>query len=271
VANPAAILLNKRIFAHIYYAAVEESCLLAREQGPYSTFEGSPASAGKLQPDLWAVEALVDEGLDWDTLRAQVQRHGLRNSLLVAPMPTASTSQILGFNECFEPFTTNIYKRLTLAGEFIQVNKYLVAELIRLGLWSTELKDRIVAKGGSVQGLAEIPADIQMLYKTVWELKQKTLIDLAADRGAYICQSQSLNLFVADPDYSKLTSMHFYAWQRGLKTGIYYLRTKPPVAPQQVTIDPTLRVGASATAAAAATATAAAAPVEEKECLMCSS
>jgi ribonucleotide reductase alpha subunit len=146
-----------------------------------------------------------------------------------------------------------------------------VAELIRLGLWSTELKDRIVAKGGSVQGLAEIPADIQMLYKTVWELKQKTLIDLAADRGAYICQSQSLNLFVADPDYSKLTSMHFYAWQRGLKTGIYYLRTKPPVAPQQVTIDPTLRVGASATAAAAATATAAAAPVEEKECLMCSS
>jgi ribonucleoside-diphosphate reductase alpha subunit len=268
VANPAAILLNKRIFAHIYYAAVEESCLLAQEQGPYSTFEGSPASAGKLQPDLWNVEALVDEGLDWDGLRAQVQRHGLRNSLLVAPMPTASTSQILGFNECFEPFTTNIYKRLTLAGEFIQVNKYLVAELIRLGLWSTELKDRIVAKGGSVQGLAEIPADIQMLYKTVWELKQKTLIDLAADRGAYICQSQSLNLFVADPDYSKLTSMHFYAWQRGLKTGIYYLRTKPPVAPQQVTIDPTLRVG-SGTAASAAGASATAA--EEKECLMCSS
>lgn len=264
VANPDAILLNKRIFAHIYYAAVEESCLLAREQGPYSTFEGSPAAAGKLQPDLWNVEALVDEGLDWVALRAQVQQHGLRNSLLVAPMPTASTSQILGFNECFEPFTTNIYKRLTLAGEFIQVNKYLVAELIRLGIWSTELKDRIVAKGGSVQGLAEIPADIQMLYKTVWELKQKTLIDLAADRGAYICQSQSLNLFVADPDYSKLTSMHFYAWQRGLKTGIYYLRTKPPVAPQQVTIDPTLRLGATAS-------TATAAPVEEKECLMCSS
>ena len=275
VANPDAILLNKRIFAHIYYAAVDESCLLAREQGPYSTFEGSPASAGKLQPDLWNVEALVDEGLDWDGLRAQVQQHGLRNSLLVAPMPTASTSQILGFNECFEPFTTNIYKRLTLAGEFIQVNKYLVAELIRLGLWSTELKDRIVAKGGSVQGLAEIPADIQMLYKTVWELKQKTLIDLAADRGAYICQSQSLNLFVADPDYSKLTSMHFYAWQRGLKTGIYYLRTKPPVAPQQVTIDPTLRVGATAgagaTASAGGAATASAGAAEEKECLMCSS
>jgi len=259
VANPATVLLNKRIFAHIYYAAVEESCLLAEEQGPYSTFKGSPAAAGKLQPDLWNVEPVDDEGLDWASLRSRVQTVGLRNSLLVAPMPTASTSQILGFNECFEPFTTNIYKRLTLAGEFIQVNKYLVAELLRLGVWSTELKDKIVAKGGSVQGLAEIPADIQALYKTVWELKQKTLIDLAADRGAYICQSQSLNLFVADPDYSKLTSMHFYAWQRGLKTGIYYLRTKPPVAAQQVTIDPTLRLGVGATV------------VEEKECLMCSS
>jgi ribonucleoside-diphosphate reductase alpha chain len=257
VANPAAVLLNKRIFAHIYYAAVEESCLLAEEQGPYSTFKGSPAAAGRLQPDLWNVEPVEDEGLDWASLRSRVQTVGLRNSLLVAPMPTASTSQILGFNECFEPFTTNIYKRLTLAGEFIQVNKYLVAELLSLGVWSTELKDKIVAKGGSVQGLAEIPLDVQALYKTVWELKQKTLIDLAADRGAYICQSQSLNLFVADPDYSKLTSMHFYAWQRGLKTGIYYLRTKPPVAPQQVTIDPTLRLGVGA------------AVVEE--CLMCSS
>jgi len=259
VANPAAVLLNKRIFAHIYYAAVEESCLLAEEQGPYSTFNGSPAAAGRLQPDLWGVEPVEDEGLDWAGLRSRVQTVGLRNSLLVAPMPTASTSQILGFNECFEPFTTNIYKRLTLAGEFIQVNKYLVAELLSLGVWSTELKDKIVAKGGSVQGLAEIPLDVQALYKTVWELKQKTLIDLAADRGAYICQSQSLNLFVADPDYSKLTSMHFYAWQRGLKTGIYYLRTKPPVAAQQVTIDPTLRLGVGATV------------VEEKECLMCSS
>jgi ribonucleoside-diphosphate reductase alpha chain len=150
-----------------------------------------------------------------------------------------------------------------LAGEFIQVNKYLVADLIDRGIWSTELKDKIVAKGGSVQGLAEIPADVQTLYKTVWELKQKTLIDLAADRGAYICQSQSLNLFVADPDYSKLTSMHFYAWQKGLKTGIYYLRTKPPVAPQQVTIDPSLKAATVAAAAAAAN--------DPKECLMCSS
>ena len=173
-------------------------------------------------------------------------------------MPTASTSQILGFNECFEPFTTNIYTRRTLAGEFIQVNKYLVADLLAQGRWSAELKDKIIARAGSVQGLSEVPADLQLLYKTVWELKQKTLIDLAADRGAYICQSQSLNLFVADPDYSKLTSMHFYAWQRGLKTGIYYLRTKAPVAAQQFTIDPTMK------------AASAAKPVEDKECLMCS-
>ena len=172
-------------------------------------------------------------------------------------MPTASTSQILGFNECFEPFTTNIYTRRTLAGEFIQVNKYLVADLVRLGVWSPDLKDRIIARAGSVQGIAEVPADIQGLYKTVWELKQKTLIDLAADRGAYICQSQSLNLFVPDPDYSKLTSMHFYAWQKGLKTGIYYLRTKAPVAAQQFTIDPTMKVSQKQ-------------PVEDKECLMCS-
>jgi ribonucleoside-diphosphate reductase alpha chain len=169
-------------------------------------------------------------------------------------MPTASTSQILGFNECFEPFTTNIYKRLTLAGEFIQVNKYLVAELVKLGLWTPELKDRIIAKAGSIQGLDEVPLDIQALYKTVWELKQKTLIDLAADRGAYICQSQSLNLFVSDPDYSKLTSMHFYAWNKGLKTGIYYLRTKAPVAAQQFTVDPSLKNKVK----------------EEEECLMCS-
>ena len=257
VANPAAVLLNKRIFAHLYFAAVEESCLLAQEEGPYSTFAGSPASKGQLQPDLWNVEPLSDEGLDWVGLRNSVVKFGLRNSLLMAPMPTASTSQILGFNECFEPFTTNIYARRTLAGEFIQVNKYLVADLIAQGVWSTELKDKIVAKGGSIQGLETIPLETQALYKTVWELKQKTLIDLAADRGAYICQSQSLNLFVADPDYSKLTSMHFYAWQRGLKTGIYYLRTKPPVAAQQFTVDPSVKA-------------ALAAPKPAEECLMCS-
>jgi ribonucleoside-diphosphate reductase alpha subunit len=260
VANPDAILLNKRIFAHMYYAAVSTSAELALVEGPYSTFAGSPASKGQLQFDLWGQDPIVDEGLDWVGLRARASV-GLRNSLLLAPMPTASTSQILGFNECFEPFTTNIYTRRTLAGEFIQVNKYLVADLVRLGVWSPELKDRIIARAGSVQGIAEVPAEVQALYKTVWELKQKTLIDLAADRGAYICQSQSLNLFVPDPDYSKLTSMHFYAWQKGLKTGIYYLRTKAPVAAQQFTIDPTLKTGAPKQEKQ---------PVEDKECLMCS-
>jgi len=258
VSNPDAVLLNKRIFAHMYYASVEASCDLAIAEGPYSTFAGSPASKGLLQPDLWRVDGL--EELDWASLKERVVKHGLRNSLLVAPMPTASTSQILGFNECFEPFTTNIYTRRTLAGEFIQVNKYLVAELVALGLWSGDLKEKIVARNGSVQGLSEVPADIQALYKTVWELKQKTLIDLAADRGVYICQSQSLNLFVSDPDYSKLTSMHFYAWSKGLKTGIYYLRTKAPVAAQQFTVDPSLK-------AAAATAGAGA---KVEECVMCS-
>ena len=236
--NPDAVLLNKRIFAHMYYAAVEASVDLAKEQGTYSTWEGSPSSKGLLQPDLWKNVDIVDDGLDWVGLRESVMKYGLRNSLLVAPMPTASTSQILGFNECFEPFTTNIYTRRTIAGEFIQVNKYLVRDLLELGLWSPELKDKIVARAGSIQGLSEVPAQIQNLYKTVWEIKQKTLIDLAADRGPYICQSQSLNLFVKDPGYSNLTSMHFYAWSKGLKTGIYYLRTKAPVAPQQFTIAP---------------------------------
>jgi ribonucleoside-diphosphate reductase alpha chain len=246
----------------MYYAAVETSCDLALEEGVYSTFAGSPASKGQLQPDLWNITAL--EELDWALLRKRVMKDGLRNSLLIAPMPTASTSQILGFNECFEPFTTNIYTRRTLAGEFIQVNKYLVTELNKLGIWSPELKDKIIARNGSVQGLVEVPADIQALYKTVWELKQKTLIDLAADRGAYICQSQSLNLFVADPDYSKLTSMHFYAWNKGLKTGIYYLRTRAPVAAQQFTVDPSLKVKNGKETAPASAA-------EPAECLMCSS
>ena len=257
-ANSDAVLLNKRIFAHMYYAAVSASADCSELEGPYSTFAGSPASKGLLQFDLWSVTPLEDEDLDWAALKERVMKVGLRNSLMIAPMPTASTSQILGFNECFEPFTTNIYTRRTLAGEFIQVNKYLVTDLIAAGIWTTELKDKIIANAGSVQGLKEIPLEIQVLYKTVWELKQKTLIDLAADRGVYICQSQSLNLFVADPDYSKLTSMHFYAWNKGLKTGVYYLRTKAPVAAQQFTVDPTLKASVAAA-------------VEEKECLMCSS
>ena len=261
VANPDAVLLNKRVFAHMYYAALEASCELADEEGPYSTFAGSPMSKGQMQPDLWKVVPIADEGLDWAALRERSKK-GVRNSLLIAPMPTASTAQILGFNECFEPFTTNIYSRRVLAGEFVVVNKYLVADLVKLGLWGPQLKDKIVKNMGSVQGISEVPVDLQNLYKTAWELKQKTLIDLAADRGVYICQSQSLNLWVANPDYGRLTSMHFYAWQKGLKTGIYYLRTKAAVVAQQFTVDPTLRSSQAAAPAAVQ---------EEEGCLMCSS
>jgi len=224
--TPQASALNKEIFEHIYYAALEESNLLAIREGPYKTFAGSPASQGILQPDLWSIEP--SSTLDWTGLRQRIQKTGLRNSLLVAPMPTASTSQILGYNECIEPFTTNIYARRTLAGEFTVVNKYLVKDLMELGLWTPELKDQIIGANGSVQGL-DIPQNLKDLYKTVWEIKQKTLIDMAADRGAFICQSQSLNLFVSEPTIAKLSSMHFYAWKKGLKTGLYYLRTKSAV------------------------------------------
>jgi ribonucleoside-diphosphate reductase alpha chain len=190
---------------------------------------------------MWTVVPLTetDGSLDWKALRAAAQT-GLRNSLLLAPMPTASTSQILGYNECFEPFTSNIYTRRTLAGEFIIINRYLMSDLMKLGLWSEEMKQMIVARNGSVQDIPQIPEDIQARYKTSWELKQKTLIDMAAHRGAFICQSQSLNLFVADATYAKLTSMHFYAWKLGLKTGCYYLRTKAPVTAQKFTVDPRL-------------------------------
>ena len=242
--GPAAAELNQRIFEHMYYAAVEESARLATVEGPYSTFKtgvGSPASQGYLQPDLWHITPLthIDRSLDWTSLRAQAAK-GLRNSLLIAPMPTASTSQILGNNECFEPFTSNLYTRRTLAGEFIIVNKYLMAELAALGLWSDALKQQIIARNGSVQGIDAIPADIQQRYKTTYELKQRVLIDMAAARGAFIDQSQSLNLFVAEPNYAKLTSMHFYAWKAGLKTGCYYLRTKAPIMAQKFTVDPRL-------------------------------
>jgi ribonucleoside-diphosphate reductase alpha chain len=237
-----AQLLNQRIFEHIYYAAVQESTALALEQGPYSTFAGSPASQGILQPDMWGVTPLTaaDKTLDWEALRAAAKTHGLRNSLLVAPMPTASTSQILGYNECFEPFTSNIYTRRTLAGEFIVVNKHLMRELMELGVWTDALKQDIVARNGSIQGIPAIPEEIQARYKTGWEIPQKVLIDMAAGRGAFICQSQSLNLFVADPTYAKLSSMHFYSWKKGLKTGCYYLRTKAPVTAQKFTVDPRL-------------------------------
>ena len=237
--SPEAIQLNQLIFEHIYYAAAEESAILATVEGSYVTFAGSPASQGKLQPDLWGVTPLTEKRLDWAGLRTKCAT-GMRNSLLVAPMPTASTSQILGFNECFEPFTTNMYSRRVLAGEFTVVNKYLMKELMELNIWSDAIKQAIIARNGSIQGIPMIPEAIQARYKTSWELPQKVLIDMAADRGAFICQSQSLNLSMADPNYAKLTSMHFYAWKKGLKTGSYYLRTKAPVAAQKFTVDPLL-------------------------------
>ena len=256
-----ARVLNKRIFAHMYYAAVESSADIAEVEGPYETFAGSPASQGKLQFDLWNVTPLVEDGLDWTALSGRVRTTGLRNSLLVAPMPTASTSQILGNCECIEPYATHIFTRRTLAGEFIVVNKHLVKALLERGLWTPSIKDAIIGNNGSVAGLPQIPEEIQRRFKTVWEIKQKTLIDMAAERGPYICQSQSLNLFLADPDYRKLTSMHFYAFDLGLKTGQYYFRTKPSASAQKFTIEPVKAIGKEATE-----------PVEEeKECTMCSS
>jgi len=248
--DTAAEEVNQLIFEYMYYAAVDESAALAEVEGSYETFAGSPASEGRLQPDLWEITPITETRgtLDWAGLRARAGR-GLRNSLLIAPMPTASTSQILGYNECFEPFTTNIYTRRTLAGEFVIVNKHLMRELMESGIWSEGLKQKIVAMNGSVQEIAEIPDEIKPVYKTSWELKQRTLIDMAAARGAFICQSQSLNLFVADPTYSKLTSMHFYSWKKGLKTGCYYLRTKAPVSAQKFTVDPRLLAAISSSSA----------------------
>jgi len=237
-----AAQMNQLIFEHLYFAAVEASMEAAKVDGHYETFPGSPASQGILQPDMWNVTPITesDGTLDWASLRANVMKHGLRNSLLVAPMPTASTSQILGYNECFEPFTTNIYARRTLAGEFPMLNKHLLKDLLERGLWNEDLKQKLIANNGSVQGIDEIPENLQALYKNTWEIKMRVLIDMAAARGAFICQSQSLNLFVADATYSKLTSMHFYAWKKGLKTGCYYLRTKAPVMAQKFTVDPKL-------------------------------
>lgn len=223
--SPAARELNARIFETMYHAAIETSAELAAQHGPYSSYAGSPASRGRLQPDLWGVPDAACWGAeapwapDWPRLRAAVALHGLRNSLSVAPMPTASTSQLLGNCECFEPQTSNLYSRRTLAGEFAVLNVRLVRDLLARGLWTTDLKNRIVAADGSLADLPEIPADLRELYKTVWDLSQKTLIDLAADRGPYVCQSQSMNLFVAEPTFARLSSMHFYSWKRGLKTG----------------------------------------------------
>lgn len=240
--------LNQRIFEYMYYAAAETSCDLAEKEGAYETFWGSPANEKKLQPDLWKITPLTetDGTLDWTLLRERCAK-GMRNSLLIAPMPTASTSQILGNNECFEPFTSNLYTRRTLAGEFIMVNKYLLKELMDMGLWSDMLKQEIIARNGSIQGISRIPAEMQERYKTAWELKQRTLIDMAAARGAFIDQSQSLNLFVSEPTYAKLNSMHFHSWRKGLKTGCYYLRTKAPVMAQKFTVDPRLLAAIAST------------------------
>lgn len=238
-----ATRMNQLIFEHMYFAAIEASAEMAAETGAYETFQGSPASQSRLQPELWNTKPITEteNTLDWVGLRAMAAQ-GLKNSLLIAPMPTASTSQILGYTECFEPMTTNIYARRTLAGEFVVINRYLMEDLMSRGLWSQEMKQKIIGLNGSIQGLAEIPDDIQALYKTGWEIKQRTLIDMAAARGPFICQSQSLNLFLENPNYAKLTSMHFYGWKAGLKTGCYYLRTKAPVMAQKFTVDPTLVV-----------------------------
>jgi ribonucleotide reductase alpha subunit len=266
--------VNKLIFETIYHASLEKSNEISIERsnkiqillkgernklleylnkydyelltiknqdllGTYNSFIGSPASEGILQFDMWSVEP--SSRYNWSTLKESIMKYGLRNSLLIAPMPTASTSQILGYNECFEPLTSNLYSRRTLAGEFVVVNKYLMRELIDLGLWNEQIKNNIIANKGSIQQLINVPEHLRNKYKIVWEMPMKHLIDMAADRGAFICQSQSLNLWLEDPTYNTLTSMHFYSWKKGLKTGIYYLRRKAKHQAQQFTIEPELK------------------------------
>ena len=227
--------LNKEVFATIYYAAMTASKDLAKEFGAYETFAGSPVSKGIFQFDMWGVEG--SQRWEWDVLREEVKKYGVRNSLLLAPMPTASTAQILGNNECFEPYTSNIYTRRVLSGEFIIVNKHLLKDLVKEGLWNKDMRQKIMAHNGSIQNIQEIPQHLKDLYKTAWEISQKAIIDQAADRGAYICQSQSLNIFMENANFGKLTSMHFYGWEKGLKTGMYYLRTKAATDAIKFTVD----------------------------------
>jgi len=227
--------LNSEIFETIYYASMTASKDLAKDEGPYETYEGSPVSEGIFQFDMWGVTPSTR--WEWDVLKEEVKKHGVRNSLLLAPMPTASTSQILGNNECFEPYTSNIYTRRTLSGEFIVVNKHLLRDLVKLGLWNDTLKNKLIIANGSIQNIDEIPENLKDLYKTAWELSQKALIDMSADRGAFICQSQSLNVFMEKANFGKLTSMHFYGWKKGLKTGMYYLRTKAATDAIKFTVD----------------------------------
>jgi len=238
--SPEAKKINKNIFETIYHSSLQTSCLLSQIHGPYETFSGSPASQGILQFDMWNVDP-SHERYDWSSLKEKIKIHGLRNSLLLAPMPTASTSQILGVNECIEPITSNIYNRRTMAGEFMVSNKYLMNDLIQLNLWNEKTKNNIIANNGSIQQIDMIPQNIKDKYKTVWEIPMRDIIDMAADRGAFICQSQSLNLWVEEPNYNTLTSMHFYGWSKGLKTGIYYLRRRARHQAQQFTIEPEKR------------------------------
>ena len=236
--------INLRIFQTIYHASLTESMTLSKEEGRYQTFDGSPASQGILQYDMWNIDPNANiQMYDWDTLKENIKIYGLRNSLLVAPMPTASTSQILGYNECIEPITSNIYSRRTLAGEFMVVNKYLMKDLMNIDMWNDKIKNNIIANNGSIQHIDIIPQELKEKYKTVWEIPMRGLIDMAADRGAFICQSQSLNLWLEEPNYSNLTSMHFYSWSKGLKTGIYYLRRRARHQAQQFTIEPEKKVG----------------------------
>lgn len=239
--------LNREIFENIYYAAVKESISISMNEGeasnhyvtvPYSSFNGSPASKGLLQYDLWNEQPRETPYLNWKELKLELRLSGMKNSLLIAPMPTASTSQILGNNECFEPFTSNLYARRVLAGDFMVINKYLIDDLIKIRYWNSDVRTQIIANNGSIQNIIEIPSELRELYKTAWEIPQKTLIDMAADRAPFICQSQSLNLFLSEPTYAKISSMHVYAWKKGLKTGCYYLRTKPVATAQKFTVEP---------------------------------
>ena len=227
--------LNREVFETIYYAAMTASKDLAKRDGVYESYVGSPVSKGIFQPDMWNVTP--SPRWEWDVLKEEVKKYGVRNSLLLAPMPTASTAQILGNNECFEPYTSNVYTRRVLSGEFIIVNKHLLKDLVKAGLWTKEMRQTIMSTSGSIQNISEIPQNLKDLYKTAWEISQKAIIDLASDRGAYICQSQSLNIFMENANFGKLTSMHFYGWEKGLKTGMYYLRTKAATDAIKFTVD----------------------------------
>ena len=265
--------LNREIFETIYFAALTESCALAGKYGTYESYKGSPVSKGELQFDMWGVTPT--DRWDWKELRKKIKKHGIRNSLLLAPMPTASTSQILGNNECFEPYTSNIYSRRTLSGEYIVVNKHLLKDLIGLGLWNNEMKQKLMAANGSIQAFPEIPQELKDLYKTVWEISQKVIIDQAAERGAFICQSQSMNLFVENPNFGKLSSMHFYAWERGLKTGMYYLRSKAATDPIKFTVSQEAQKDVAGDGqkemAKETDVQGAACSLDDPECLMCGS